>query len=79
MAYAFAGYPSSGRCDGLAYMPQLRQLDIDFNYLSGKLFTCYLYNPSNGEKSKEFIMEKKEVQRVAPANGEDWVLVVQGE
>jgi hypothetical protein len=62
----------------VAYIPQIQSIKVDFNYLSGATFKCTWFNPRNGKKEKEFTVDKKTVQRMSPANGEDWVLIVEG-
>jgi hypothetical protein len=63
----------------VAYLPQIQPITVDFNYLSGNRFQCYWFNPSTGRKEKEFTVKEKSVKRISPQNGDDWVLVVQGE
>ncbi len=60
----------------VSYLPKIQPLMIDFGYLSGSTFKGYWFNPSNGEKSSEFTIASKTVQRIAPINGSDWVLVI---
>jgi hypothetical protein len=62
----------------VSYLPEIQPIYVDFNFLTGNSFTCYWYNPQTGKKEKEFNIKQKSVQRVSPQNGEDWVLVVQG-
>ncbi len=63
----------------VAYLPQLQALFVDFNFLSGTSFKCSWYNPVNGKVEKEFTVKDKTVQRLGPPNGEDWVLMIEGE
>jgi hypothetical protein len=63
----------------VAYIPEIQSIKLDFNYLSGTTFKCTWFNPKNGKKEKEFTIDKKIVQRVSPVNGEDWVLIVEGQ
>lgn len=60
----------------VAYLPEIQSLRVDFNYLQGDRFACYWYNPATGKRVKEFEITEKTVQHIAPASGEDWVLVV---
>lgn len=62
----------------VAYMPEIQPLMVDFGYLNGSTFSYYWFNPSDGIKSDIFKVTTKTVQRIAPANGSDWVLVVRG-
>ncbi len=62
----------------VSYLPELQSLYVDFNFLSGKTFQCTWFNPGNGKKEKTFTVDKKTVQRISPANGEDWLLLIQG-
>jgi hypothetical protein len=61
----------------VSYLPEIQPLMIDFGYLNGSTFRGYWFNPSNGEKSSEFTVTSKTVQRIGPINGSDWVLVIQ--
>ena len=61
----------------VSYLPEIQPLMIDFGYLNGSTFKGYWLNPSNGEKTSEFTVTSKSVQRIAPINGSDWVLVIQ--
>jgi hypothetical protein len=61
----------------VSYLPEIQAIQIDFNYLNGQKFRGRWYNPSNGVFEKEFTIDKKTVQRIGPANGADWVLLVE--
>ncbi len=63
----------------VSYLPQIQSVYVDFGFLSGNKFKCAWYNPKNGKKEKEFTINKKTVQRVSPAYGEDWVLMIKGD
>lgn len=60
----------------VSYIPEIQPIYVDFGYLSGNKFTCTWHNPSTGKKGKEFTVEKKGVQRMCPAYGNDWVLMI---
>ncbi len=60
----------------VSYIPQVQSLVIDFGYLSGNKFKGEWFNPSNGKTEKVFEIEGKNVQRVSPPSGEDWVLLL---
>jgi hypothetical protein len=62
----------------VAYLPELQPVWIDFGYLAGTKFTGAWIDPATGETKKEFTITQKSVQRVAPANGSDWLLVIKG-
>ncbi|HTE33899.1 MAG TPA: DUF4038 domain-containing protein [Chryseolinea sp.] len=63
----------------VSYLPEIQSIYVDFNYLSGTNFKCSWFNPSTGKKEPTFVVSSKSVQRISPKNGEDWVLVVEGE
>lgn len=60
----------------VSYLPQSQPVTVDLHFLDGSSFEYYWFNPTNGAKSKPTIVRKKEVIRLGPANGEDWVLVL---
>lgn len=60
----------------VSYLPEIQSLNVDFNYLNGSTFSCYWFNPASGEKSKQFKITSKSVQKLSPQDGDDWVLVV---
>lgn len=60
----------------VSYLPEIQPLMVDFGYLNGSAFSCYWFNPEDGVKSQTFTVTSKDVQRIAPVNGSDWVLVV---
>jgi hypothetical protein len=60
----------------VSYLPQPQPVSVDLQYLNGNQFEYYWLNPTNGEKSKPFTLSKKEVVRLGPINGEDWVLII---
>lgn len=62
----------------VSYLPQIQFVNVDVGFLSGNSFTGTWYNPGNGKREKDFNIEKKNVQRISPPNGEDWVLIIQG-
>lgn len=63
----------------VSYLPENQPLMVDFGYLNGAAFSYYWFNPSEGARSETFKIASKTVQRIAPINGSDWVLVVKGE
>ena len=63
----------------VSYLPQIQSVSVDFAFLSGESFKCTWYNPANGKKENDFVVNKKTVQRISPPNGEDWVLMIRGE
>lgn len=63
----------------VSYIPEIRPVYVDFGFLSGNSFKCTWYNPVTGKKEQEFMVDKKTIQRISPANGEDWVLMIQGD
>jgi hypothetical protein len=63
----------------VSYLPEIQPLSVDFGFLAGSSFECYWFNPSTGKKEKTFLVKERVVKRISPPNGEDWVLVVQGQ
>jgi hypothetical protein len=63
----------------ISYLPQIQSVYVDFAFLYGNSFKCTWYNPHTGKIEKEYPVVNKAVQRVSPPNGEDWVLMIQGE
>lgn len=61
----------------VSYLPDIRPVMVDFNYLAGNAFSVRWFDPVRGTWSPEAKVEKKEVTRLqCPPNGDDWVLVV---
>jgi hypothetical protein len=60
----------------VSYLPQLQSVTVDFGYLEGMMFSGRFYDPRSGEIVKEFIVDKKSVQRVVSPPGEDLLLVI---
>ncbi|OFX30498.1 MAG: hypothetical protein A2W90_10695 [Bacteroidetes bacterium GWF2_42_66] len=63
----------------VTYIPEIRPVYVDFGFLSGNSFKCTWFNPVTGKKGKEFLIDKKTVQRMCPVYGEDWILMIQSE
>ena len=60
----------------ISYIPEIRPVYVDFGYLSGNSFKCTWFDPATGKTAKEFTVSTKNVQKVGPPYGEDWVLMV---
>lgn len=61
----------------MSYLPDIRPVLVDFNYLVGNAFSVRWFDPRLGTYSPETKVDKKEVRRLqCPPNGDDWVLVV---
>jgi hypothetical protein len=61
----------------VSYLPQTQAIRVDFGYLSGNKFNVRWYNPTTGEFSATTVITQKTVQRLGPATGEDWLLLVE--
>lgn len=61
----------------VSYIPQVQQIVVNFDALSGERFTIRWYDPRDGSYAKETAWDAKGVQRMHLPTGEDWVMIIE--